>query len=279
MQKRNFKFSLEIFPPKKDSDIKTIYDTLDELKDLNPDFISVTYGALGSLNNNKTVKIASDIKNQYEIESVAHLTCVGLKKNDCDIILNELKNNNVKNILALRGDLVPGIELGDFKYANELVSYINEFGGFNVFGACYPEGHLEAASLDEDIYNLKNKVDCGVKSLITQLFFDNKHFYKFQKMALEKGITVPIEAGIMPITNKKQIEKMSNTCGASIPDSVQLLLDKYGDNPEQLREEGIKYAVEQIKDLINHGVYGIHLYTMNSPYIAKKIYEQIKHLM
>ncbi len=269
-------FSFEVFPPKKTSPIDTIYKTLDGLKDLKPDFISVTYGAGGNTADSSTCDIASIIKNKYNIEALAHLTCVNSSRDDIDIILKRLKENNIDNILALRGDINPDMPpKDDFKYASELISYIKENGGFNLSGACYPEVHLEAKDMIEDIHNLKKKVDSGASHLISQLFFDNNAFYSFVEKARIAGINVPIEAGIMPVVNKNQIERMVSLCGASLPAKFSKIMQRFEHNPEALRDAGIAYAVDQIVDLVSNGVDGIHLYTMNNPYIAKKISESV----
>ena len=272
-------FSYEVFPPKPSSPVDTIYNTLNELKDLSPDFISVTYGASGGKNNQETFKIASVIKS-YGIESVAHLPCIGLTKSDVDEKLSELKKIGVENILALRGDIPQeGYVPGDFKYASELIEYIREHGDFDITAACYPEGHTESASKVADIQNLKKKVDCGANHLITQLFFDNDYFYSFKERCELAGINVPIEAGIMPVTNKKQIERMSSLCGATVPKKFAAMMEKYENNPTAMRDAGIAYATDQRVDLISQGVDGIHLYTMNNPYIARKIYEAVHNLI
>ena len=273
-------FSLEIFPPKKTSSIETIYATLDELSDVHPDFISVTFGAGGSVNNSTTVQIASDIKTKYGIESVAHLPCIYLTKSDASKILEDLKANGIENILALRGDLNPDMPpVNEFEYASDLVKFINVYGGFNIIGACYPETHLEASSPAEDIKHLKYKVDCGCNELISQLFFDNNYFYSFLEKCDIAGINVPVEAGIMPVTNKRQIERMTKMCGASLPEKFKKILDRYEFNDDALRDAGIAYAIDQITDLIANGVDGIHLYTMNNPYVAKRIYEAVKNII
>ncbi|MCR5815744.1 MAG: methylenetetrahydrofolate reductase [NAD(P)H] [Ruminococcus sp.] len=273
-------FSLEIFPPKKTDGIDTIYNTLEQLKGVYPDFISVTFGAGGSVNNSTTVRIAHDIKTKYGIESVAHMPCIYLTKSDAAKMLDELKANGIENILALRGDLNPDIPaIGDFEYASDLVKFINVYGGFNVIGACYPETHLEASSSAEDIKNLKYKVDCGCNELISQLFFDNNFFYSFLEKCDIAGINVPVEAGIMPVTKKKQIERMTKMCGATLPDKFRKVLDRYEFNDDALRDAGIAYAIDQITDLIANGVSGIHLYTMNDPYVAGRIYEAVKNIL
>lgn len=273
-------FSFEVFPPKKTSSIDTIYSTLDALSDLKPDFISVTYGAGGNTADSKTCQIASVIWHKYHIVSAAHLTCVNSTRADIDIILSQLKEHEIENILALRGDINPEKPpKNDFKYASELVKYIKEHGDFSVSGACYPEGHVETESIIDDIKHLKEKVDAGAEHLMSQLFFDNAQFYDFLEKTKIAGIHVPIEAGIMPVVNKKQIERMVSMCGASLPAKFTKMMQKYENNPEALRDAGIAYAIDQIVDLISNGVDGIHLYTMNNPYVARKISESISSLL
>lgn len=272
--------SLEIFPPQRTASIGIIYKTLEELQGLNPDFISVTYGAGGSETNTATLEIASAIKNNYGIESVAHLPCINLNKDEVLNMLEGFKQAGVENVLALRGDVNPAlVPKQDFRYASDLVSFIKENGDFNIIGACYPEGHSESSSLLDDIRNLKIKVDAGTDQLITQLFFDNSYFYSFRERASVAGINVPIEAGIMPVVNKRQIERMVSLCGAKLPKKFVTMMERYENNPEAMRDAGIAYAVDQIVDLIAQGVDGIHLYTMNNPYIAKKIYAAISTLL
>lgn len=272
--------SFEIFPPKPANDISTIYETLDGLKDLNPDFISVTYGAGGGSNCSKTLEIASAVKNKYGVESAAHLPCINLTKENVDGILAGLRENGIENILALRGDISPDITpCGEFRHANELIEYISENSDFNIIAACYPEGHTESSNLIEDIRNTKRKVEAGANHLITQLFLDNEHFYAFRERAELAGINVPIEAGIMPVTNKAQIERMVKMCGVKLPKKFVRMIEKYEHNPEAIRDAGIAYAVDQIVDLTSQGVDGIHLYTMNKPYVAKKICEAVSGLL
>lgn len=272
--------SYEVFPPKATTPVSTIYDTLEDLRELHPDFISVTYGAGGGANNHETFKIASSIM-EYGMNAVVHLPCIGLNKEDVLQKLQQLKLLGVENILALRGDLPKDEKLGrgDFQHANELISFIKDHGDFNVIAACYPEGHTEAKNLDQDIENLKRKVDAGAEHLISQLFFKNDYFYNFQERCEARGIYVPIEAGIMPVTNKKQIERMATLCGATVPEKFITMMDKYENNKDAMRDAGIAYAVDQIVDLIAHGVKGIHLYTMNQPYIARQIHKAIYNLI
>lgn len=273
-------FSFEIFPPKPDSDESVIYHTLDGLKGLQPDFISVTYGAGGGKNGSKTIQLASDVKHKYGIESVAHLPCINITKNQAVQILDSLKENSIENILALRGDISPDtVTTGDFHYASELIEFINEHYNFNIISACYPEGHPESKSITEDINYLKQKVNCGVSHLITQLFLDNDYFYSFRERMEIAGISVPVEAGIMPVTNKAQIERMVKLCGVHLPKKFMKIIERYENNPESLRDAGIAYAVDQIVDLISQDTDGIHLYTMNNPYVARRIYDSVHNLI
>lgn len=273
-------FSLEVFPPKKTDSIDAIYSTLDGLKDVSPDFISVTYGAGGNVADNKTRSIAQIIKKDYGIESMAHLTCVSTTRSDAGLILDDFSEHGIENILALRGDISPDRPpKNDFRYASDLAKFIRENGDFDIGGACYPEGHAEAESFDADIENLKKKVDSGVSFLISQLFFDNDFFFDFSEAAEKAGINAPVSAGIMPVTNKKQIERMVTMCGASIPKKLANLMTKYADDPESMTDAGIEYARAQIEGLIRRGVRGIHLYTMNNPSVALKIYNGIKELL
>lgn len=273
-------FSLEVFPPKRDNPIDTIYKTLEKLQELRPDFISVTYGANGSIADNWTCEIASTIKNIYGIESAAHLTCVNSTGKEVDAILNRLSDSGVENILALRGDLIPGVKAkNEFTHASDLISFIKKRDyDFGISGACYPECHPNSNDQIEDVLNLKKKVDAGAEHLISQLFFDNKIFYDFEEKARIAGIHVPIEAGVMPVVNKRQIERMVSLCGASLPSKFTRMMWKYESRPEAMRDAGIAYSVNQIVDLVTHGVNGIHLYTMNDPYIAKRICDSVKTL-
>lgn len=278
--KKKTVLSFEVFPPKRTASVDTIYNTLDKLKKLTPDFISVTYGAGGSENCKATLDIASAIKNKYQIESVAHLPCIGLTKEEVQRQLADFKSVGIENILALRGDLPDGpVPKGDFKHASDLIGFIAENSDFNVIAACYPEGHMESKDVLSDIRHLKSKTDAGAEHLITQLFFDNNYFYRFRERCVLAGIQVPIEAGIMPVVNKKQIERMVSLCGVDLPKKFIAMMERYEDSPEAMCDAGIAYAVDQIVDLISQGVDGIHLYTMNRPYIAEKIYEAVHRLI
>lgn len=274
--------SFEIFPPKdKQGDVTSIYQTIDELSCLHPDFISVTYGSGGSTIG-KTIEIASTIKNEYNIESVAHLTCVTSKQEDVDAFCLALQDNNIENILALRGDVPLHQEAyNQFSYASDLTSYIHQKfpNNFCVSGACYPEVHQEASCFEDDLHALKAKVDAGASYIITQIFFDNKYYYRLVKEARKIGITVPILAGIMPALNAKQLLRTAKLCACSIPYELSTMLERYYTNNEAMEEIGIQYATSQIIDLITNGVDGIHIYTMNKPEIAKRIFTSIPNVL
>ncbi len=279
MFKDRMVFSFEVFPPKKTSSIDVIYNTLDELRDLKPDFISVTFSAGGSSNNALACEIASKIKNNGVVPMI-HLPCINYTREEIADTLLEIKNRGIENILALRGDINPDIPpKKEFRYASDLIEFIRSQGNFDIAGACYPECHPDASSLDVDILNLKRKVEAGADHLISQLFFDNSSFYEFLWKARAAGINVPIEAGIMPVVNKNQIERMVTTCGASLPKKFVKIMQKFEHSPEALRDAGIAYAVNQIVDLAASGVDGIHLYTMNNAYVARKISEAVSGII
>ena len=275
-------FSFEVFPPKKTSSIETIYKTLDELSDLSPDFISVTYGAGGSENCSNTLEIAKRIQKNCNVESVVHLPCLHLTKDEAASMLQQFSSNNIENLLVLRGDRIEDrVPAGDFLHASDLSTFIKETTGnaFHLSAACYPENHPESKNVFSELNNLKLKVDSGCNHLISQLFFDNHIFYRFIENVRLAGIKAPIEAGIMPVTNRAQIERMVSRCGVELPEKFKIVLEKYGDNDQAIMDAGIAYAVNQIIDLVSHGVDGIHLYTMNKPVIARKIYEAVKNII
>lgn len=273
-------FSFEIFPPKPTSPIETIYDTLDGLQGLNPDYISITYGAGGSVNNNRTCKLSSLVKNKYGIEALAHLTCIGSTKNEISKILDNLNENGIENVLALRGDVHEGnSSIGEFNNSQELINHIKETKKFGIAAACYPEGHIESRNIDRELEILKLKEKAGAECLISQLFFDNNYFYKFLNFVEKSSIEAPIQAGIMPVTNKKQIERIVSLCGANLPSKFIKIINRYEHDKDALRDAGIAYALEQIVDLVSTGVRGIHLYTMNNPYIAKRITNSIGSIL
>lgn len=274
--------SLEVFPPKIDSPVETIFQTLEELKGLNPDFISVTYGAGGKAKD-RTIEIASKIKNEYGIESLAHLTCISATKEEIKKRFKEMKEQNIENILAMRGDMPedPDFEFPNplqYEHANHLIEEIKEEGSFSIGAACYPEGHIECENKAKDLKFLKQKVDNGAEFLISQLFFDNELFYRFMEEVDIAGIEVPISAGIMPVLNKKQILRITKLAGCAIPPKFQRILNRYEDNPAALKEAGEAYAIEQMIDLMAWGVKGIHLYTMNKPDAAKRIIGNLENI-
>lgn len=271
--------SFEIFPPKPDYPLDTVYQTVAQLHDLKPDFISVTYGAGGS-NRERTVQIASEIKRAYKIETMAHLTCIGHSAEELDQILEELRGSGVENILALRGDppqhsIDQSMNPGCYRYAGELVKHIQSKAGFCIGAAAYPEGHMECRNWQEDWLHLRDKVGAGVDFLVTQLFFDNRVFYNFKESLIRLGINVPVSAGIMPVLNAGQIKRMVYLSGASVPAKLLLLFDKYEDHPEDFQKAGLEYAIGQINDLIANHVEGIHLYTMNRAKQTRFIMENI----
>lgn len=270
--------SFEIFPPKKDSDISSIYNAINDLSELSPDFISVTYSAGGSKNSGKTFEIATEIKNKYNIESVAHLTCINSCRSEISDILQNAENSGIENILALRGDIPEGFDKKpEFRFAKELISVIkNNHPSFCVGATAYPEGHVDCETMEQNVSYLKEKADSGAEFFITQLFFDNRCFYEFYDKTLAKGLRIPISAGIMPILSKSHIEKMIFMCGASLPAAIVRILRKYEHSPEDLEKAAIDYSASQINDLIAHKVDGIHLYTMNRPSVARKNLERIQ---
>lgn len=275
-------FSLEVFPPKKDSSYNTVYNTLLQMRELPADFISVTYGAGGSAaQREKTIEIASLIIETYRIESVAHLTCVNSDEADVTALLDSAKARGIQNVFALRGDIpVSGERKYAFPHASDLARFIRKHDpDINISGACYPEKHPESPSLEADIENLKYKIDAGVNHLVTQLFFDNSKFYAFLEKTNAAGINVPIEAGIMPITTRSQLERVVKLSDAAVPEKLTRIHERYQDSPEALFDAGIAYATEQIIDLISQGVRGIHLYTMNSVETARRITRNVHRII
>ena len=275
-------FSMEVFPPKKKANIESIYDTVEKITVCEPDFISVTYGAGGSMNDNYTCEIASTIKKRFGIETLAHLTCINSSREDVKEMIGRFQEAEIENILTLRGDIVDDSTIKkDFHHANELAIEVQRkcSDDLEILGACYPEGHSESKSLDEDIQNLKYKIGAGVKVLISQLFFDNQLFYEFMGKARMLGIEVPVSAGIMPITNARQIQRTVALSGASLPHDFTKMISLYENKPEELFETGIEFASNQIRDLITNGVDGVHLYIMNNADVALRVYDNIKDLL
>jgi methylenetetrahydrofolate reductase (NADPH) len=261
-------FSFEFFPPKTEAGDRALLATISELKTLAPDYVSVTYGAGGSTRD-RTVELVRYIKNDLGIEAMAHLTCVGASREELSRVLDRLEQAGIENVIALRGD--PPLGEDGFSphpeglsYATELVSLIREQRRpFCVAGACYPEKHLESVSFDADLGHLREKVDAGAEFLITQLFFDNALYFDFVEKARGVGISVPIVAGIMPITNLAQIERFTQRCGATIPEVLHARLEPYRDDPDTVEKLSVDYSIAQCRDLIGRGAPGIHFYTLN----------------
>ena len=269
-------FSCEVFPPKRNDDIYDIFKTLDEIKLLNPDFISVTYGAGGS-NSKKTATIAAYIQNICEVEALAHMTAVGLDETSLTELLDELNKKQVHNVLALRGDKPRAMTDEEFanryyKHASDLIKVIKGKSDMFIAAACYPEVHPESKSREEDISYLKLKADLGVDSFITQMFFDNDILYRFIEDIRKAGINVPVHAGIMPITKVNQLGTSVSLSGSSVPKELSNLIAKYAEDPEGMKKAGTEYAINQVSDLIKHGVEGIHIYSMNKADITTEIY-------
>lgn len=268
--------SFEIFPPKKEEAFRNVGTMLGELKELEPDFISVTCGAGGSANRNKTIELASLIKNDFGIESMAHMTCISSTPENVEQEINEINRAGVENVLALRGDIpkegfVPGS--GHYSYAYQLIEKIKADTGLCVAAGAYPEGHIECDDFDLSIEHMKVKEEKGAEFFVSQLFFSNEYFYRLCEAAGKSGIKSPIMPGIMPMMSKSQVSNMIFMCGASLPSALIKLLHKYEDSPNDLLLAGIDYAGNQIQDLLNSGVRGIHLYSMNKPEVARKLIE------
>lgn len=271
--------SFEVFPPKKEGDFEFAFQVMDALGRLSPDFISVTYGAGGS-RAGKTVEIASYIQNKLGIDAVAHMTCVGSRKEDLLRVARSLKENNIRHVLALRGDRPKDMDdeqyaSRDFAHASDMMEFLKERTDLHLAGACYPEKHYESFSMESDLNNLKKKQDAGAEFFVSQLFFDNDFYFSFLEKAQKKGITVPICAGIMPITSARQIGTTVTLSGSSIPKALSDLIATYGDSKEDMRKAGIDYAVRQIRDLQENGVNDIHIYAMNKPKMTAEIVEAI----
>lgn len=269
--------SFEVFPPKNTAAFEAVKAATEIIAALRPDFMSVTYGAGGS-NSKATIEVAGNLSSKG-IPIVAHLTCVGADRQTLARQLVQMKQAGVDNIMALRGDLPEGCELGAFRYASDLIRFIRENGDFCIGGACYPEVHPESANQAQDLLYLKQKVDCGCDYLVTQMFFDNSIFYNFLYKARDIGIQVPILPGIMPITRASQVDRAAKLSGTNVPARLRQIVDKFGDNPAAMMQAGIAYATEQIVDLLANGVNHIHVYSMNKPMVAAKILQNISELV
>ncbi len=273
--------SFEVFPPKAQDLFDSVSGAVSEIASLMPDYMSVTYGAGGGTSD-FTVKIAEDIEKNHNVTALAHLTCVSSSKEWVHSQLSQLKSASIENILALRGDIPkdsPKGELGAYKYASELIEEIKKHGDFCIGGACYPEGHTESESLDDDIKNIAKKVEAGCSFLTTQMFFDNDILYSYIDKLRKKGIFVPVVAGIMPITNAKQIMRACELSGTVLPKRFIKIAERYADKPSAMAQAGIAYATEQIIDLYANGIKNVHVYSMNKPFVARKIQENLAEII
>ena len=274
-------FSIECFPPKQSTRFADMKDTLRRMRDLHPDFVSVTYGAGGSAGGVSSVQVANFLKNDLGILPLAHTICMGSDRHHMAVQLDDMRAAGVHNVLALRGDRTPlRPESPDFHHASDLMDFIRETAPDMEFsGACYPEGHPEAPSLTADVANLLHKQQAGAVHLVTQLFFDNGKFYRFLNMARKAGITLPVSAGVMPIVRRSQIERTVALSSASLPSEFTRMVSRWQDDPASLYKAGIEYAVNQLRDMIEGGADGVHLYAMNDADVAAAVYDGIRDLL
>lgn len=271
--------SFEVFPPKKAENFEAVRVAAEAISALHPSFMSVTYGAGGSTAG-YTAELASDIENQDHVTVLPHLTCVGCSRQQVDDMIANYQNNGIHNIMVLRGDQPSsGSVQTDFAHASDLTAYIKSRSDLCIGGACYPEGHVESYNKKEDLKYLKAKVDAGCDFLTTQMFFDNNIFYNFLYRAREAGIQVPILAGIMPITNARQLGRSVALSGTNVPERFKAIVDCFKDNPEAMKQAGIVYAADQIIDLIANGVKHIHVYSMNKPDVAEGILRNLSEII
>jgi methylenetetrahydrofolate reductase (NADPH) len=271
-------FSFEFFPPKSDEGVASLFAALSELSSLQPAYISVTYGA-GGATRERTVELVTRIKAETGIEAMAHLACLGHTEEEIAAVLDRLAKAGIENLLALRGDPPKegGLPPSEFRYASELVKLARRLGhDFCVGAAAYPEGHIECADRNADMWHLKAKVDQGVDFLVTQLFFDNAFYFDFVRRARERRIRVPVVPGLMPITNVAQIERFTRLCGATVPMRLVLELERHKDDPEAVLQIGVAHAIDQAKDLLARGAPGIHFYTLNRSRATMRILEELR---
>ena len=275
----NLTLSFEVFPPKTDDRFEKVKYAIDEIADLKPSFMSVTYGAGGGTSE-YTADIAEEIQSKG-VTSIAHLTCVSSTRNQVRNMLDKLKSRGIKNILALRGDIPEGLDMNnlEYRYASQLTEEIKEYGGFCIGGACYPESHPESSNSMEDIANLKKKVEAGCEFLTTQMFFDNDIYYNFLFRQRETGVDVPVIAGIMPITSAKQIERVCDISQNALPQRFLRIVDRFGSNPKAMRQAGMAYATEQIIDLYANGVKAVHIYSMNNPTVVAELQKNVSEIL
>ena len=267
--------SCELFPPKQGTELANALEIVRTIAEQKPSFISVTYGAGGS-NVGQAVAIAAEV-HQCGVPSMAHLTCINADEQRIETVLGQLQEKGIDNILALRGDLPEGVSLENttYQHASDLAKKIKSFGDFCVGGACYPEGHPESAGLNDDIEKLKIKVDSGVEFLVTQMFFDNDTMYNYMYRLLAHGITVPVVPGVMPVTNAAQIQRICRMSDTKLPPRFRAIVEKYGDDPESMKQAGINYATTQVLELLANGFMDVHIYTMNKPEIIGGILQNL----
>lgn len=281
LNKNKINISFEVFPQKYGQPIEPIINTVDAISKLNPAFCSVTYGANGGASEN-TIKVASHIKNELNTSVLAHLTCVSSSKDDIDEKLRDIRDNNIENILALRGDIIDREKFEQKKnllYASELIEHIKANYDFCVGAACYPEIHPESKNKDVDLDYLKLKQDVGADFFTTQMFFDNSIFYRFMYRLRSIGVKIPVVAGIMPVTNVAQLTRIKQLSNADIPAKFMSIADKFEDDKESMKQAGIIYACNQIIDLISNDVNNIHIYTMNNASVAQEITKNLSHII
>ena len=279
LEQKELTLSFEVFPPKTSDKYDGVVAAAEEIAELGPDFMSVTYGAGGGTSE-YTAGIAARLEEEKGVTMLPHLTCVSSTREHVKNMIEIYKNNGMENIMALRGDIPKeGIPVREYEYATDLIADIKEGGDFCIGGACYPEGHPESASRAEDLVNLKKKVDAGVDFLTTQMFFDNEEFFDFMYRVREADIQVPVLAGIMPITNARQMKRSIEMSGTKTPRRFLQIIDYFADRPDALRDAGIIYATEQIIDLIAHGVKNIHVYSMNKPDVAREIKHNLRSIL
>jgi len=269
--------SFEVFPPDSDESTEKLYEEIRKLQTYNPDFISITCGA-GGKGNNTSKKILKTLKENFSVDIMPHFTCMCSSREFIDENLEFLKSLGTENILALRGDKPKDGEIAckDFCYASELVKYLKEKTDFSIAAAGYPEGHIEAPSLEEDIKNLKKKIDAGADVIFTQLFFENEKFYTYCEKVQQAGISTPVIAGIMPILSLKQLNKMTNLARVSIPKNLFEQIEKHENDKNYIKNLGIEFASRQCRDLLDNGVKGLHFFTLNKAYSTTQILKNIQ---
>ena len=283
LNKRNMSLSFEVFPPKKESSFESVMQAAEDIAACHPAFMSVTYGAGGGTSR-YTMEMAKNIKDKYDVPTLAHLTCVSSSKEMVHQKIEEMKELGIKNVMALRGDLTPELEKSDpstweYKHATELVRELKESGDFCIGVACYPEVHPESINQKEDILHIKDKVDAGADFLTTQMVFDNNLFFNFMYKLREIGVTCPVIPGIMPITNANQVDRAIKLSGSFMPQRFKSLVDYFGNDPDAMKQAGIAYATDQIIDLYANGITNVHVYSMNKPDVAKAIMDNLSNIL